>query len=179
MHKNRNRKVRPVIVDEDVAYVELTRNQYTTIDAEYADIVSQHNWHAHWDHNIKGYYAETNNIRPNTRTIKLHRYIWELANGPILPGLEIDHIDNNPLLNTIDNLRVVTKRENQSNQRRKKNGDCSSKYTGVHWYKRDNKWRAQIKVNRRLYTIGLFDTEIAAHIAYQSVLAELKEAGLA
>ena len=36
-----------------------------------------------------------------------HRLIWELFNGPIPIGYEIDHIDGNPTNNLIKNLQCV------------------------------------------------------------------------
>jgi len=49
----------------------------------------------------------------------------------------------------------------------------SSKYKGVSFSKRDNKWQAHITVNGKQKHIGLFKTELEAHKAYQSKLKEL------
>tara|TARA_R110000823_G_scaffold143424_1_gene273688 strand:+ start:2418 stop:3032 length:615 start_codon:yes stop_codon:yes gene_type:complete len=42
----------------------------------------------------------------------LHRLIWENFIGDIPEGLQIDHIDENPRNNNINNLRLITSREN-------------------------------------------------------------------
>lgn len=42
----------------------------------------------------------------------LHRVIWELHNGPVPDGLEIDHIDADKSNNRIDNLQLLTRKEN-------------------------------------------------------------------
>ena len=42
----------------------------------------------------------------------VHRLIWETFMGPIPDGLEIDHINRNRTDNRLENLRVVTHKEN-------------------------------------------------------------------
>lgn len=49
-----------------------------------------------------------------------HRLIWEKVVGEIPDGFQIDHIDQNPLNNRIENLRVVRGEENVRNKRRYK-----------------------------------------------------------
>lgn len=41
-----------------------------------------------------------------------HIIVWNIFNGKIEKGLVINHIDNNPLNNKIENLEVVTQKEN-------------------------------------------------------------------
>ena len=50
-----------------------------------------------------------------------HRIIWELNNGKIPKDMCIDHIDGNGINNHINNLRLVTRSENQRNSRLPKN----------------------------------------------------------
>lgn len=63
-------------------------------------------WHTSW--------TERNEERVGHKhkRDKVHRVIWRLYNGPIPPGLEIDHIDGDPGNNNISNLRLVTHAEN-------------------------------------------------------------------
>ena len=42
----------------------------------------------------------------------VHRYVYEAFNGKIPEGYTIDHIDQNPQNNNIDNLQCITKQEN-------------------------------------------------------------------
>ena len=44
----------------------------------------------------------------------IHRFIWQAFNGEIPDGLTIDHIDNNPANNRLDNLQLLTNTENPS-----------------------------------------------------------------
>lgn len=80
--------------------------------------------------------------------------------------LVVDHIDFNRLNNNINNLRIVTSRENAS----RKNIKSSSKYVGVGWHKSNNKWRSKITINGKEKFLGLYDNEIDASIAYQNEL---------
>lgn len=82
----------------------------------------------------------------------------------------IDHIDNNPLNNRIENLQLVSNRVNTSKNRI----GGTSKYLGVHWAKTQNKWVSQIHVNGERIRLGCFDCEIEAHKAYQNKLSELE-----
>jgi hypothetical protein len=82
-------------------------------------------------------------------------------------GFTVDHIDNNPLNNNIDNLQVITKRENSSKDRK-----GVSKYTGVTFNKKSNKWKSQIWIDGKNKTLGSFDDELEAHRAYQKELQQ-------
>ena len=42
----------------------------------------------------------------------VHRLVYEAFNGKIPEGYTIDHIDQNPLNNNIENLQCITKQEN-------------------------------------------------------------------
>lgn len=55
-------------------------------------------------------YAHTSH---NGKTIKIHRHVWEKANGTIPPKMEIDHQCRNRMCCNIDHLRVVTGRVNR------------------------------------------------------------------
>jgi hypothetical protein len=77
--------------------------------------------------------------------------------------LVVDHIDNNKLNNNVGNLQIITQRENASKDR----SGYSSKYVGVTYIKRNNKWKARIYVKPKFIQIGTFETELEAHNAYE------------
>ena len=81
----------------------------------------------------------------------------------------VDHIDNDQLNNNLNNLQIITNRENTSKDR--KGG--SSEYIGVCWVKRDKKWKAQITINYKNVFLGNFNTELEASCAYQNKLKDI------
>jgi hypothetical protein len=83
-------------------------------------------------------------------------------------GLLVDHIDNNKLNNNLSNLQLLSNRENTSKDRKNK----TSKYTGVYWNKECNKFASQIRINKKVKHLGLFDNEDDAYITYQNALRE-------
>jgi len=83
--------------------------------------------------------------------------------------LVVNHINFDRTDNRVQNLEIVTQREN-TNQ---KHLNSSSDYVGVCWNKSAKKWKAYIVVDGRLKYLGLFTDEYQAHLAYQSALAEL------
>jgi uncharacterized protein YeaC (DUF1315 family) len=85
-----------------------------------------------------------------------HRLIWAFHNGEWPDGC-IDHINGDRSDNSMVNLRVVTHSENNKNAAMRK--DNTSGHTGVSWSKPQNKWLAQIKVNRKSIGLGFFDNK--------------------
>ena len=83
----------------------------------------------------------------------------------------IDHINHNGLDNRKENLRFVTRAQNQQNRRSTKNS--SSQYKGVGWHKASNKWRAKIGHKGKQTYLGLFTCEHQAALAYNEKALEL------
>ncbi len=51
----------------------------------------------------------------------VHRLVWESFIGEIPEGMEIDHINSNRLDNRLENLQLVTKKENLGDPQRHRN----------------------------------------------------------
>lgn len=83
----------------------------------------------------------------------------------------VDHIDNQKTNNRIDNLQLLTARENAVKYH--KTQKRSSKFTGVYWNKRLKKWKAQINQNNNKIYLGIFSNEYNAYIAYKKALNEI------
>lgn len=86
-----------------------------------------------------------------------HRLIYMYHHG-IDPGKKhVDHIDGNPLNNKIDNLRLVTKRQNNQNN------NVAKGYT---WDKIHGKYKSRIKYRGKVISLGYFTCPLLAHQAY-------------
>ena len=94
------------------------------------------------------------------KTMLLHR---EIMNAPV--GILVDHNNGNKLDNRISNLRFATHTQNMYN-RRKVKSKTSSKYIGVYFDNRINKWCAKIRYQGKRIYLGSFNTEIDAARAY-------------
>ena len=110
-------------------------------------------------------------VRFKGRNVRYHRIIWVLLNGDIPAEMDIDHIDGNRVNNNVNNLRLVTRRENTQNQVKHRNG----KLVGCSYVKQHRKWRTQIQVNGKTYHLGRFDTEQEAHDIYKKALEEIEQ----
>lgn len=76
--------------------------------------------------------------------------------------LIVDHIDNNPLNNNLENLQIITSRKNTTKDMKK----GSSRFIGV--YRDKNKWRSTITINKIKKHLGYFKEEVEAYIAYEN-----------
>ncbi len=86
----------------------------------------------------------------------------------ILPppvGYLVDHRNHNGLDNRRSNLRLATHSQNSCNTRRDKS-KTYSRYRGVSFSKRKQKWFAAIRHNGKKIWLGYFKTEIEAARAY-------------
>lgn len=113
-----------------------------------------------------GYRTIRVSIMGKSKLLLAHRLHWYQAYG-YLPT-EIDHIDGNKDNNNLDNLREVTHSQNIYNI--KKRPGTSSKYRGVHFHKQSGKWRAKIKHEGKVKSLGLFNSEVEAGEAYNTAV---------
>lgn len=97
-----------------------------------------------------------------------HRIIWEMHFGKIPEGMEVDHINHIRHDNRIENLRLVTHRDNCRNQSKRKTN--TSGFSGVWFSKEKQKFVGEV-LNKKL---GYFSSSIDA---YNTVANELKYKG--
>ena len=101
-----------------------------------------------------------------------HRVIWEMHNGGVPDGMEIDHINGVKHDNRIENLRCVDRWLNCKNAAMRK--DNKSGQTGVSFSKAKNLWMVRIQVNKFTYSLDTTCKEEAVKYA-KSVYAENPE----
>jgi len=132
------------------------------VDDEDFDRVNQFNWSVYNQGKLSyaGRITKINNVKKFTQ---MHCFIYG--------SKYIDHIDGDGLNNQRSNLRIANKSQNAMNA--KKHTRSTSKYKGVYYYKRDNKWASQIVLNNKRYYLGLFADEIDAAKAYDKKAIEL------
>jgi hypothetical protein len=118
-----------------------------------------------------GYYMlSLINLKKLSKSYRIHQLMaMTFLNHKPKKGLNVDHIDNNKLNNDLDNLQVITHRENNTKDRR----GGTSKYTGVSWCKQSKKWKATISINKISTHLGFFLDELEAAEAYQLKLKSL------
>lgn len=135
----------------------------TIIDLEDVEKCKNHKWHK--KHSNRGkYYVFT---RIEGKPIRLHRFVIDYYDLV----LEIDHINGDSLDNRKENLRKITHQKNVQNQNKIPSNNASG-YIGVGWDKRNKKWRAQIKTNKKVFHLGSFEKIEDAIIARKN--GELK-----
>lgn len=100
-------------------------------------------------------------VKVDDKEYRAHRVVWLWVRGS-WPMTELDHIDRDRLNNRIANLRETTRQQNCLNR-------DFSKARGVKraHKSRSERWMATITVNQRSIHLGTFNTETAAHAAYQ------------
>jgi hypothetical protein len=158
------KKLKPIRIEGNVAYVPLTKGYEAIIDADDVPLVEGWSWSARIKANTV--YACRSGQRPSKAYILLHRSILGLPVGVIC-----DHRDGNGLNNRRKNLRIASTAENTRNQRRASHNTSGVK--GVSLDATSGKWRAMIRAGGKQKNLGRFFTLEAAARAYAKASAEL------
>ncbi len=117
-------------------------------------------------------YAQCNLcLEGKTRNFFIHKLVAMafLDHKPDGMKIVVDHIDNNKSNNRLENLQLISQRQNSSKD--KKGG--SSEHIGVTWDKAKSKWMSRITIDGRLKYLGYFTNEIEASEAYQLALNKI------
>lgn len=102
-------------------------------------------------------------VKVNYTAYTCHRIIYYMQTGED-PGLKmIDHVSSRE--NNFD-IRAATNAQNQANK--KKTPGCSSKFKGVSFYAKHNKYKAGIMVSGKTLHLGWFAEESEAARAYNA-----------
>lgn len=109
------------------------------------------------------------------RTFTVHELVWIAFGNEPLPKnrrkIHIDHIDENEFNNHIDNLRLLTVREN-ANRGTQKNRKLPR---GVSICPQTKKYQTSIMINGKHIFLGRYPTAIQAQLVYQKKLIQIGE----
>lgn len=131
-------------------------------DGDFANI-SKRKWHV--SHN--GYAIRRIELPSGTKKlVYMHKEIFGDSGN-----FDIDHIDGNKLNNCRANLRLATRSFNNANS--KPRVGCSSKYKGVAWVKNCRKWWAYINLHGKRTSLGYFNDETEAAMAYDAAAIDM------
>lgn len=110
-----------------------------------------------------------------TKTFRAHRLVWEHFGNSQRDGvrLQIDHIDNDKINNRIDNLQLLSGRQNMAKLMATKRSNKKEKLPlGVHHYNKNYSARVFLK-GKRVY-LGTFKTIEEASQVYENALNNYK-----
>ena len=118
-----------------------------------------------------GYYKISLSKNNNRKSFLVHQLVAMGFLNHTICGhkIVVDHKNDNKLDNRLENLELITQRENSYRTQ----GNYSSKYKGVCWSLEKNKWKSYIRINGKIKHLGYFKCELVAAIAYQNKLKEL------
>jgi len=145
-----------------MAEIVLTQGKVALVDEADLPLVQGYRWHA--QRARARWYAIASPSRHGK--IRMHRLI--------LPGVAlIDHRNRDGLDNRRHNLRAATESENRINQPKCRG---AGRFKGVDWDKARQCWRARVRINGRLVSLGRYAEEVEAAAAYNAAaLAEWGE----
>lgn len=142
---------RPIVVPigPSIAYVELTRGQFSLIDTEDVEELSGYNWFANWSRFTLSFYA----VRQETigkgkqRSKSIHASLLRVPKGKL-----VDHVNRNSLDNRRCNLRSATVSENALNRR----PSSRAIPRGIVWHKQSQRWEARAARDGKRIYLGRF-----------------------
>ena len=158
---------------KSICKIKLTKNKFAIVDEKDFKYLSRFQWCYSTSKTRRATKRqEAAHTTINGKTVKMHQLLMYVPSNKI-----VDHINGDQLDNRRSNLRLATRSQNLQNsakyQRRK---TCSSKYKGVSWNKKAQKWEAGLHYKGKRVFLGLFDNEFKAAQAYDLKASELFKA---
>ena len=159
--------------------IPLTQGKFAIVDDEDYNLVSKYPWsldspkHAHTSYAICTMYTGRINNKSIMCRMKLHQLIMRPPKD-----IHIDHINRNGLDCRRSNMRYCTHSENCMNRRphytdsRTKTKRPTSSYKGVSKLK-SGRWQARIYFENKIYSLGAFENEKEAALAYNKKAIEI------
>lgn len=156
-----------------MATINLTRDKTATIDDD--DLLLTIGWHwqavptgagsSGYDRKRRNWYVQGSRVVDGKYE---HTYMHILLMGRNF----VDHINGDGFDNRRENLRLVTPQQNSANQSIRADRG-SSRFKGVYWAKKANKWAACIKKNYHTIGLGAFSDELDAARAYNEAATRI------
>ncbi len=143
--------------------IKLTQGKYAIVDVEDFEQLNQHKWLCtHAGYALR---AAPNKSGKGPKQVKIpmHRLLCLVPDG-----MFVDHINRNPLDNRKANLRPATHRQNVWNRKLTRKTK-KTRYTGVHWDNRREKWQVLVRIDGRNRGFGSYADEVEAARAYDRV----------
>ncbi len=165
--------VRPSILNSDQTIsIPLSKNHFAIVDEIDADLSDFH-WSALITH-TKVYAYRTAKIDDKHTTVLMHRVILARALNVDLSKYDlVDHIDLNGINNRRNNLRIATHSQNLQNKSIQSNNQLGYKGVTLVRGKYQNKFKAQIQFDGKLFYLGIHDTVEEAYAVYCEKAKEL------
>lgn len=135
--------------------IKLTQNKTALVDNSDFEELNKFKWMA--EKSGDKFYANRHYKKEEGKKGKVRMHVFIMKTPK---GMDTDHKDNNGLNNQRKNLRVCTHSENLLNSGKQKNN--TSGFKGVYWCKREGKWLAQIRINKKQTYLGQFNSKLEA-----------------
>ena len=118
-----------------------------------------------------GYLAVNLRKENNSKSVKIHVLVAMafLDFKPNYFEYVIDHKNGVRTDNRLENLQVITQRENIQNYYKSRKGQI-----GADWHEQTKKWRSRIYINKSIVHLGLFEEEKDALKAYEIANQEIE-----
>lgn len=145
--------------------IQLSKGYKAIVDDQDFELLNSFNWFVNVQKD--GYVRAVKNKTLKCNHTKMHRMILNITD----PNILVDHKDGNPLNNQRNNLRTCN--DSQSTCNVSSARGSTSKYLGVSFHKQGQKWRATIFKDYKQISLGYFETEEQAALAYNEKAKEL------
>lgn len=148
--------------------IEMRHGHTALVDLEDWPIVAAFGWYARRGQKGGLYAVSNQKVRGNHQsqyTLRMHRL---LTNPP--PGQDVDHRNGDGLDNRRSNLRPCTNPENQQNTGPR---GGASRFKGVSWDRRKQKWRVAFRALGEHRFVGNFSDEEDAARAYDAAILRI------
>lgn len=154
----------PEILPEKCCKIQLTRGLFAIVDEDMVEDLNRFSWSAAPDGNTC--YAIANDADDNT--IRMHRHVLRINRGE---NVTIDHINGNGIDNRRENLRIVSRSENQLNRKHPRKS-TKNRFRGV-VPGLTKGWQTLLNINGKK-TKKNFDNEVDAARYYDYMMFTYK-----